>query len=71
MSKEDRKIAKAIKATKKGKFAKARRKLSKVPSSAKTKTAAAYNRRAEHKAMSSPTALKVRTSQPLFKTEYN
>jgi len=56
MSKEDRKIRKAIKATKKGKFAKARRKLSKVPSSTKSKTAAAYNRRAEYESKSSPTA---------------
>ena len=72
MDRDERKIKKAIKATKKGKFEKAKRKLSRVRESGKSRTAAAFIRREENKARaSSPSAHKVRTSLPLYKTEYN
>jgi len=70
MSKEDRKIKKAYEATKKGKFDKAKRKLSKVSESRESSRLEAFIRREEQKAKSSPTA-KVRTSKPLYPTEFN
>jgi len=69
--KDSRKIKKAIKATKAGKFGKAKRKLSQVSAgNRKAKSAAAFVRREEQKSKPSQTA-KVRTSLPLYKTEYN
>jgi len=70
MSKDDRKIKKAYEAVKKKKFDKAKRKLSNVSESTASRRVEAFIRREEQKAKPSPTA-KVRTSKPLYPTEFS